>query len=356
MSKRLLGCVVLLGLVVGSGIARANLSTTPVTIDVGTVRVGDTGDVAESIESDDVVGDNLASIGLAGTGCARFTVAPASGTLPRLITIATPLPIAITFAPTARGLATCQVSLRDGADNPLGTFELRGTGVAPVIAVPAATSFGAVRVLDTATTPTSSRDLAISNTSTDAGQALTITALAFTGSDYSLVTPPTLPTVIAPGGSLVVAVRFDPSNAGARAATLDITSNDPSIATKSAPLTGTGTTAVIGVSDVAFGSVANGTTEVASTTVTNTATSNVGPLRIASAAITGATWLAFDTGACAGETTCPFTALDLTTSTAIALRCTPPAGATGSQLGALTLTSDTDAGGDSVAAVTCSAG
>src|SRR5262249_40416759 len=76
-----------------------------------------------------------------------------------------------------------------------------------------------------------------------------------------------------------------------------------------------------------------------------------------SASINGGTWFNFEpNGAnCQGATTCNLDVDVPTLGMPVGVRCSPPAGATGSQTGTVTFTSNTHPLGDSMAPLTCPA-
>src|SRR5262249_32563146 len=127
-------------------------------------------------------------------------------------------------------------------------------------------------------------------------------------------------------------------------------------------LTGTGTTAIINVTDVSFGTVDDGTTSASmDIAVTNKATMSRGVLHVSSASITGsaaASFLFGNTLGCTGGNSCTFSpALDITSGTVnVPVLCSPQGAATGTLSASVVFTSDTDAGGDATAALTCVAG
>ncbi|MCW5805729.1 MAG: choice-of-anchor D domain-containing protein [Deltaproteobacteria bacterium] len=338
-----------------AGVVEASLSVPGDRIDVGNVGVGANGTTTAVIATNSVTGDVLDHFDASGAACAHFTLTPASS-LPRLITIATPLNVVAGFAPTARGQLICTVTMRSAANASLGTFVLRGTGQAAEIAAANPPSFGPVRV----TGGSATRTVTIANAG-DPGTTLQLQALGVTG-DYEVVTPPALPVAIAAGASLDLTVRFDPTLPGTRPGALDIMSDDPLTPIATVELTGQGTSAQIAVTDAAFGIVTLQQTVTRTLTVSNTAATNPGPLRVASAAITGgAGWFRFDANgafACAGATACAFgpTGTDVPPALAVVVRCTPPAGASGTMTATVDFTSDSDPGGDASAALTCTAG
>jgi uncharacterized membrane protein len=105
-------------------------------------------------------------------------------------------------------------------------------GAVPDISVPTPLAFGSVTVGTSKT-----KTLTISNVGT---ATLTITNITVSGSQFSRGT---LPGTIAAGGSATVDVTFSPTSAGAKSATLTITSNDPDEASVNVALSGTGVTA-----------------------------------------------------------------------------------------------------------------
>lgn len=106
-------------------------------------------------------------------------------------------------------------------------------GAVPDISVPTPLAFGSVTVGTSKT-----KTLTISNVGT---AALTITNITVSGSQFSRWGA--LPGPIAAGGSATVDVTFSPTSAGAKSATLTITSNDPDEASVNVALSGTGVTA-----------------------------------------------------------------------------------------------------------------
>ncbi|MDX2092864.1 MAG: choice-of-anchor D domain-containing protein [Kofleriaceae bacterium] len=279
--------------------------------------------------------------------------------------------INVSYNASARGTtAACTITIRQqGNGNPtLGTFTLQGIGVAPVATLtPTSLTFPALRHSTGASTM---QMIVVTNTG-DTGYDLTLSAATITGThsgDFTIVTEPTYPTVLAPGtGSATYMIEFNPSAGGARTATLELTTTDPFAATKSAPLSGTGTNAVIGAVNLDFGTVNLSATSIQNARINNTASSNAGPLSITDGTIAeaaGSDWFSFDTanGCTAGMDTCSFTGVTATgntmaTAAFVAVRCHPPAGATGSKSATLTYTSDTDTGAtDNVATLSCTAG
>jgi len=215
---------------------------------------------------------------------------------------------------------------------------------------PPTVDLGNVRVTGTAT---ATKVFTIGNSG---DETLTVTAITFTSSDYTL-DPTTLPSIPSGGASQTVTVRFHPSAVGARPATMSIVSNDAATPTTVA-LTGTGTAAVLAVADVNFGTVNAGGSSALTLAVTNAAATPRAPLTVTSASISGSGFYVFgNTLGCGGGTTCTFNpplVIDGGTSN-VPVICQPPATASGSSVGTVTFTSDTDAGGDTTAQLSCTA-
>jgi hypothetical protein len=221
---------------------------------------------------------------------------------------------------------------------------------------PPAVDFGSARERNAAATPTRTRTFQISNTGFG-NPPLTITDITFSSLDYRLNPAPTFPLTIMPGSSQNVTVEFNPSIVGTRNATMTIENND---ANKTISLTGTGTAAVISVTDtIDFGVVPNATPSSRNLSITNTVTMSQGPLIVTSATITGSTFFRFsNTLGCNNGTTCTFNPPLVITSgvSTVPIVCEPPAAASGTSTGTVTFTSDTDAGGDGTTTVMCTAG
>ena len=92
---------------------------------------------------------------------------------------------------------------------------------------PTSLTFPGLRVT---TGATAMQMIVVTNTG-DTGNDLSITAASISGGaagDYTIISQPSLPAIIAPGtGSAIFMIQFDPSTAGARNASLDLTTSDP---------------------------------------------------------------------------------------------------------------------------------
>ena len=353
-TSRWLGLAVLVTVSLAGPRAWATVTSSPDPIALGSVDVGTTAGASGNLSTDQAT-ETIATFDLSAC-TSEFMVTTAT---PFVLVNGTARAVNVSITPAARGLRSCTVTMRDGLNTAIGTFQITGTGLAAelTITTPAPVDFGSVRVT---TGATSTKNITLKN-SGDAGHNLNITALAVSGTaaaDYTITSPATLPKTIAPGSTLNVTIVFDPSAAGTRAASLDVTSDDPVTPMQSELLTGTGTNAVIAVSDVDFGVVPDNTAVGGTINVTNSAATFPGTLKVTSASIdtTSSLWFTFTAGngCTGGSTSCNFTAQ--TAPLAVGVQCKPPTGSIGTQTTTVTFTSDSDAGGDSSALLMCTAG
>jgi hypothetical protein len=148
--------------------------------------------------------------------------------------------LTVRFSPVSVGAKTGSLIVTsDDPLNPSDSVALSGTGTLPVITTtPPSLAFG-----DVVVPGPSNRVVGIGNSGS---ASLSVTGTSVTGGDaaaFTLVSPPTFPVVVAPGGNLNLTVRFAPSSGGAKSATLHLASSDPFTPDKTVPLSGTGTLA-----------------------------------------------------------------------------------------------------------------
>lgn len=342
-------------LAAGIALPGSALALTSGNVAVGDVLVSTTGTATGTVNRG-AADETLAMFDT--SACTGITITPDEALPKTFTTENATLGFTVALTPAARASYNCTITLRAMDNSNLGMFQVTGQGVAPVLMVDTnALTFGEVKL----TGATAARTLTITNGG-DAGTTLTVSALtrggAFPG-DYS--TSPATPYSLAAGASRTVTVTFDPSDLGARAASLTVESNDPIEATEVVTLTGTGVNPVISTpNDYNFGVVTVGTAEYVDVAVANSGT---GTLTVQSAAITAVSgsWFTFYNAPdpdCDNLTSCDF-APDLAiaaTPAMVSIRCMPPAGASGTQTRTLTFTSDSAAGGDSTVTLTCTAG
>ena len=279
--------------------ADAAITMSPNPLDTGSVLLGASADATGTLSSTDNERVDLAvTNNCSGTGNGVFELSKTTN-----INLNGPQSITVTYTPATRGTRQCTVNVLDtGTMTVLGTFSVRGTGLAPAtMSISGLTDFGSVRWNDAAPTRTSSRTFTVTN---GGDVNLTISSVQVTG-DFA-ITSGTTSTTILPQNSKSWTITFNPNApGGAKAGTLTFTGDAPANASDSFNLTGTATNAVIGVNDQAFGIVNIGSSASADVTVTNTGGTPKGPLGVTSASISGGGgWFAF--AGCGGGTSCTF--------------------------------------------------
>jgi MYXO-CTERM domain-containing protein len=372
MTQRWLGFwLVLLIVGFGSRLASAQVTTAPTGVIVTTATPVNTASAATSVSVSATANPNVDMVvtgTCTGAGAGTFAVSPPTAKLTASFSV--------TFTPTARGPRQCTISVRNanatfGTGTEVGTFDVSGSGLSPVVGVsPPSYDYMGVRELDTAAPNPSvkSQVFTISN-SGDTGQSLSVNSITFSGtnpSDFAVTaTPGAYPFSIGPTASAQWTVTFNPGGTGMRSATMTIATNDPSTPMKTVTVQGSGTAALIDLSDVTFSMVNHSQgapSATSSSTLSNTAATNTGSLTAYSATIapttSGNTWFKFGTGlgCAAGTTSCTFTAgTSAPTSKSIPVQCAPPSTASGTETATLTVASDTDPGGANTATLTCTA-
>ncbi len=369
MNRRSLGLVVLT-LLVGLGwsrVAHATLTPSPATIQFNTQAVNTTAGSSTTFTHSNAGTDKVKTI-VPGPGCGDFAI---TGTTPAIpgggavsLNGSDTILVNVSFTPSSRGDKSCTFRLLDDASTPVqvGEFTATGTGIAPAATVsPAVLTFGPVR---TSAGPTASQVVSIKN---DGDVDLVFTTVAAGLADYS-IKPNLNGTTVAAGDTVTVEVTFDPSVTGNRDTTLSIGSNDPT-GTKTVNLTGSGTTAILGVSTTAinFGNVNVGASVTQSVGLRN---SGIGAnVTVGSASIdaVASSWFTFTntppgSPSCSGLATCDFTpdlaVAPASTNVNVQARCTPPAGTANgtTQMTTLTFASDTDiTGAVTTVTLTCTA-
>ena len=257
------GCAGIVGSTGSSGGSTASFQLTPASVSFGNVAVGKS---------------TTQKISIANTGSKAVNIVQASFSNPQfsLSGMKTPMALAagqsgafsIAVDPTAPGSVTATLTLQgDGGSVPV-VAALSATGVTgpPHISLSAPSlDFGTVSVgMQTSAT------LAVSNSGSN---DLTISMLTLTGAEFGASGIST-PRTISAGQSANLALTFDPTAAGAVSGSVVIVSNDPSNATVTVPLSGTGSNTPTGQltaspTTVGFGNVAVGGNKVQQITLTN---------------------------------------------------------------------------------------
>ncbi len=262
-----------------SVLATLQLSTS--TMDFGTRPVGSTSSPSTLTITSSGSGDLIvSSITIEGANASDFSVT--GGATPLTVSPGSFANLDVRFTPSAAGSRSASLKLVSNATGSPHFVALSGVGTAPAVsAMPNPVAFPNQRVGTTS--------VPISFTITNSGSAdLIISSLTLTGanaSDFSLVAF-ALPRTIAPGQSASLDLRFTPTAAGLRAASLSVGDNAPG-SPQTFALSGTGTQPGIAVNPTSgnFGQQAvNVTSTPLALTVSNPGTAD---LTISSISLTG---------------------------------------------------------------------
>lgn len=268
-------------LLVGGSGAAASSSVTPTSLAFANQRVNTTSfSKTVSVKNTGDLNITVQSATLSGANAADFSLY--TGTLPATVYPGNSKSIYVYFRPSAAGPRTATLTVVDSIGSK--TVALSGTGVVPVAGVnPTSIDFGSQSV-GTAGLP---KPISVINSGTD---TLAITSIALGGtnpSQFVLTGLPALPAYVAVGQSTAFNVFFQPSVAGALAATVTVATDDPARPTLSVPLAGRGANPTIAVSpaSIAFGDVRVNTTSAnIGLTIQNTSTD---PLTVSSVGFGG---------------------------------------------------------------------
>jgi hypothetical protein len=163
----------------------------------------------------------------------QFSVAPPTSGFPVTIAGGACLPIEVTFSPTASGPQTGTITVTSNDPvKPSVTISVSGVAGKPTIATMVVDTGNFGRVCQG-----TSRDkvVTIANSGTC---PLVITNIASSSAEFQVPQVLSYPLVIAPGTSMEVPIRLQPTSPGPKTTTLTISSNDPAAPTKNVTLTG----------------------------------------------------------------------------------------------------------------------
>lgn len=198
------------------------LSATPASLSFGAQTVGasavtqnivlsNSGNVAVTLTSEKISGGAGISIG-SGNTCGTTLAVQASCTIP------------VTFAPTATGSVNAVLAVSSSA--PALNVNISGTGTTATVAQPVLSDTQAITFADTQVGSVSAAHV---TTVTNPGTvALTLATLSLSGSqagDFALAGSCAAKTVLSPSASCTIETRFQPGAAGARQATLMLTTD-----------------------------------------------------------------------------------------------------------------------------------
>ena len=149
--------------------------------------------------------------------------------------------VPVAFTPSAAGARSAQINVTETtAGGPkVRPFKLLGTGVQPILTLPAPLAFGSQNV----GALTGPRVIAVRNTGTDTMHVNSATLGGTDAADYSFGNNACNNADVAPGAQCTVEVFFTPQAAGARSAALNISSD---AGAGSLPLSGSGVAAAAG--------------------------------------------------------------------------------------------------------------
>jgi Cep192 domain 4/HYDIN/CFA65/VesB-like, Ig-like domain len=242
----------------GMGVSAGTLSSSPTSLDFGSVIVGKNMSLSETVTNAGGSSVTISQVTVSG----GFTL---NGiTAPLTLAAGQSANFTVLFSPFSAGSASGSVTLTSNASNPTLTIPLSGTGVSPggLGADPSSISFGSVTV---------GNKKSVSETVTNTGgTSVTISQIAISGSGFSF-NGITTPVTLTAGQSATFSVSFTPSSAGNASGNLTITSN-ASNPTLTIPLSGNGVTpGTLGANptSLSFGSVTVGNKQSLSETVTN---------------------------------------------------------------------------------------
>ena len=196
----------------GTGVAPGTLSSNPASLAFGSVQVGYSTNLSETLTN---TGGSSITISQANLTGAVFSV---SGlTLPLTLTANQSVTFTATFTPTSASAASGSLSVVSNASNSTLNIALSGTGTAAgTLAVsPASLSFGSVTV---------GSSLALNGTLTASGASVTINSASLNNSEFVL-SGISLPVTLPVGQSATFTVTFKPSASGATSASLSFSSN-----------------------------------------------------------------------------------------------------------------------------------
>ena len=224
-------------------------------LNFGTVCNGATIDQTITVTNTGQAPLTINSVTIGGAATPGLSVLP-SPSLPQTIAVGASLTFTVRFAPSGVGggpIAGNVVVSTDDPNNPSISVPISGTVDAANVTISSnALDFSGVAT-DNRTSPSSAdRTVTIGNTGSC---ALSLTSLSITGpnaGDFSIVGAPVLPVSIANASSLTLTVRFNPSAAGARSATLNVGTSDPVNPSKTVALTGSGLVPAIQASAAAL--------------------------------------------------------------------------------------------------------
>lgn len=231
----------------GTGVAPADLTTSPTTVTFANTLVGDALSEMETLKNIGGVDLTITAAAVSGAG---FSYAGLS--LPLTLAPNQTSTFSVSFEPTSGGASNGNLSLTVSGSTPVN-IGLSGTGVLPatLTANPTSLTFTNVQVGQSST-----QTETVQNTG---GSSAQISQVATSGTGFSIsgITPP---VALAPGQSTSFSVTFTPQSAGSVSGSVSVTSNaENSNLNVSMTGSGAGATGTLTVSSpVSVGSVVDG--------------------------------------------------------------------------------------------------
>ncbi len=202
----------------------ADIAVDPTTWNFGSVTTGSFSDKTFIIKNDGTANLGVTTTTLTGTNASEFIIQSGGGTF--TLSPGGTRNLIIRFNPTSSGnkSATLRISSNDPDENPL-LVNLTGQGSAPSVPDisinPTTWNFGSVT-----TGSFSDKTFIIKNDGT-ANLGVTTTTLTGTNASEFIIQSGGGTFTLSPGGTRNLIIRFNPTSAGNKSATLNISSNDP---------------------------------------------------------------------------------------------------------------------------------
>jgi len=197
----------------GTGVSSGVLVSTPSSLSFGSVQVGNSSAIWETVTNSGSATVNISQASVSGAG---YTI---SGLTPPLsLTSGQSITFGATFSPQTGGTATGSITLTSSASNPTLSISLVGNGTAAgqLSVSPSSFNLGNVAVGSSASTSAT-----LSNTSTT---SVTLSSVALSNSEFA-VSGISLPLTVSAGQSVPFTATFTPQASGTTSATASFVSN-----------------------------------------------------------------------------------------------------------------------------------
>ncbi|MDH3644789.1 MAG: choice-of-anchor D domain-containing protein, partial [Gammaproteobacteria bacterium] len=253
-----------------------DITTTPSSLDFGALAVGSTATLTTTVGN--IGGTDLTVTAIGVSGSPDFALGAGAPAVPFTVAPGGSVDIPVAYSPAVVGSHAGSLDIASNdPDEPTVAVGLQGSGASSaacdIAANPLALDFGAILIgsIETLTT-----------TMTNTGAAdCTVSGVTVTGSSEFGLGPgnPSTPFVVPAGGSVYIAVAYQPADLVADNGTLDISSDDPDSPVINVTLSGTGTSVPPSVCEVAplsldFAAVPVGSSVTLTTTVSHNGTSS----------------------------------------------------------------------------------